>query len=487
MVLKRNKKIGIVFLVFCFLFIYGNPVLAAGAAQNQADQSATRAVNYLNQYYSNAKNSGTGWAAIGLYGMNKEVHSNFYGCSDKTAQGSLDSLDTTTDAARMILVRLATETDPANIVNSLAKSQLANGKFPDNIKSGGEELVNSHIWAMIALKAAGAHDWDVKAAVDWLGKMQNSDGGFNFLAGSQDSDIDVTASAVIALALSGQGRNDPVVAKALEFLQSRQLNNGGFAGWYTENTESTALVIQALVALDIDPVSPEWVKTSVSPVEALLAYQLADGSFAHIKDGNSNIIATEQALLALGDYINESSVYSRLKNNIGQTAKSSGNSDIRADYWAYESINNLVKGGVMNGYPDGTFRPEKPITRAEFAKVITLASGTRDIDSTKPVVFTDAGPGHWAGAYINVCVSKDWMQGVGNQTFSPDSTLKGAQLITVVSRIKGLQVDAKIEGDEWYKPYVDTAAKADLLYPGFSPESNATRAQCAYMINQAFK
>ena len=71
-----------------------------------------------------------------------------------------------------------------------------------------------------------------------------------------------------------------------------------------------------------------------------------------------------------------------------------GFSDLTADHWAYNDIDTLVKEGTINGYTDGTFKPSKTVTRAEFAKMI----GKWTVQSS--VAYTDISPQHWAYDYI---------------------------------------------------------------------------------------
>ncbi len=67
----------------------------------------------------------------------------------------------------------------------------------------------------------------------------------------------------------------------------------------------------------------------------------------------------------------------------------------------YESaVTSLTDLGVINGYPDGTFKPDKNITRAEFCKVVIKSLGLDYDGSTAPTVFTDVPSSHWASGYV---------------------------------------------------------------------------------------
>ena len=59
---------------------------------------------------------------------------------------------------------------------------------------------------------------------------------------------------------------------------------------------------------------------------------------------------------------------------ISTTCFAAGFSDLTSEHWAYKNVTNLVENGVINGYPDGTYRPEKTITRGEFFKLIMTVS-----------------------------------------------------------------------------------------------------------------
>lgn len=177
------------------------------------------------------------------------------------------------------------------------------------------------IWALITLHSgayavpANAHDTEADMIRQLLSR-QLPDGGFA-LAGTS-GDVDVTASVVAALAPLYEAdrvytytrRSDgaacavtirQVVDACMELLSERQLESGGFASYGTENAESAAQVILALLSLGRDPrLDAAFQAGGHSPVDALLAYRRQDGGFAHIaSQTGSNVIATNQCMLAL--------------------------------------------------------------------------------------------------------------------------------------------------------------------------------------------
>ena len=103
-----------------------------------------------------------------------------------------------------------------------------------------------------------------------------------------------------------------------------------------------------------------------------------------------------------------------------------GFSDLAADHWAYNDIDTLVKEGTINGYTDGTFKPGKTVTRAEFAKMI----GKWNVQSN--IAYTDISPQHWAYEYIM------WsgLDPAGT-SIRPDEEIKRSEVINLIWKRNG--------------------------------------------------
>lgn len=163
--------------------------------------------------------------------------------------------------------------------------------------------LNGLLYALILLDAkAYETPADSRYTRDGIQKaileQQNEDGGFGLAPGNSDADI--TAMALQALAPHQNGDAAEAVRAALAYLSGLQEPDGGFAAGGIGTLESTAQVVLALCALGMDPdATPEFCKNGVSVLEAMLSYQLDDGSFAHIRGMEGNPVATEQGLLAL--------------------------------------------------------------------------------------------------------------------------------------------------------------------------------------------
>lgn len=496
MTIKNLKKPVIcIFLFFFVSFTMATPMAMASNSPGQVRTAADKCANYLWQYHQTEKmKEFIGWTPVALRSADQEFMNSRWQGVTALSQLELDikkntvsDMDITTSLARYIVILKSAGKDPANfagqnLLSQLSQSQLPSGKFPDSIKNGGDELVNAHIWSMIALTTAGATDWDQNKAVNWLKLQQHADGGFNFVTESADSDVDVSSAAIIALVLSGEKKDSPAVAKAIDYLHQEQLPAGGFASWQTENLESATMVMQALIAAGIDPDSATWSKSGKKLIDIIMAYQLADGSFAHIKDGKGNSMSSEQALMTLGDYMEGKNVYQRM----AQATAPTHFSDLKASDPTYAAVMKMVDRGVMSGYPDKSFRPASAISRAEFAQALFLAQGKGFQPGPGDKRFVDVDDSHWAYPAITYCERMKWMQGTDSTHFTPDQKLTGAQLLAVIVKIMGLPVNERQAGEVWYQPYVTAGSNHSLLYPGFEAESNASRGQCAIMLDKVF-
>ena len=83
--------------------------------------------------------------------------------------------------------------------------------------------------------------------------------------------------------------------------------------------------------------------------------------------------------------------------------------DMDENHWAYQSIKFLTEVGVVVGYPDGTYKPDIPVTRAEFASMAIKALGQEDTTVTQEINFNDLTPEFWAYNIIQKAVYFDFI------------------------------------------------------------------------------
>ena len=105
-------------------------------------------------------------------------------------------------------------------------------------------------------------------------------------------------------------------------------------------------------------------------------------------------------------------------------------SDVSAGRWYNNAVSTMTRAGIVNGYPDGTFRPNAPITRAEMAKIIALFAKLEPSAER----FPDAA-GHWAEAYIRLAAGNGWIEGYPDGTFRPNQSITRAETVTMIDRV----------------------------------------------------
>ena len=148
------------------------------------------------------------------------------------------------------------------------------------------------------------------------------------------------------------------------------------------------------------------------------------------------------------------------------------------------AVTKLNAVGIMEGYPDGTFRPEGQITRAEFAKIAVLALGLNDAAevSKANTIFTDVDAFHWAAGYINVAVDRGLLKRYPDGTYKPSNPLSNAEAITILTRLIGLGPVVDKEGN-WPANYITRANLEGVLDKvNVSSNAMATRGNAAKML-----
>jgi len=110
-------------------------------------------------------------------------------------------------------------------------------------------------------------------------------------------------------------------------------------------------------------------------------------------------------------------------------------SDIKASNWASDGITKATQMGLMNGYPDGQFRPEDKITRAEMASVASRILGSGS-DEGGGVSYSDIS-GHWASAAIIQVSAAGKLRGYENGMFRPDQMLTRSEAVVLINKLLG--------------------------------------------------
>lgn len=107
-------------------------------------------------------------------------------------------------------------------------------------------------------------------------------------------------------------------------------------------------------------------------------------------------------------------------------------SDTPDSAWYYNQLGYMQQYGIVRGYPDGTFKPDAPISRAEFAVIVSrFMAYVNDAGQA----FPDVGPYHWAYREINAVASRGWVKGRPDGTFAPERKITRAEVVTLVNRM----------------------------------------------------
>ena len=110
-------------------------------------------------------------------------------------------------------------------------------------------------------------------------------------------------------------------------------------------------------------------------------------------------------------------------------------SDVSADKWYNNAVSTLSRMGVIGGYADGTFRPDAPISRAEFAKI--AVSFTQNNGSAVYNYFTDVKTTDWFAPYVTAAKDAGLIEGYSDGSFKPESKITRAEACAIVNRTLG--------------------------------------------------
>lgn len=134
--------------------------------------------------------------------------------------------------------------------------------------------------------------------------------------------------------------------------------------------------------------------------------------------------------------------------------------DVDESHWAYPQINILTEKGVIVGYPDGTFKPDENVTRAEFAAMAIRALGQEHTKVVQPVHFTDIDESHWAYSDIQKALYFDLVSCDKNgELFRPDDSVSRAESLTVAVNALTTETITMAKAKEVLgKKYIDTQA-----------------------------
>ncbi len=411
------------------------------------------------------------WAVFGLARGGYNVPSGYYQNVVnyvKDCGGELHSRKYT-EYSRVVIALTAIGKDPTNVGGYDLVEPL--NDYDKTIWQG----INGPIFALIAVDAGNYACDQRQAYIDYILSSEISGGGWALDGGTADADL--TAMALQALAkYQDQAKVKAATDRGLSWLSQNQNSDGTFSSYEAANCESTAQVVVALCELGISVDDSRFTKNGSSVLDALLSFYSEGGGFTHVLGGGSgeDAMSTEQgfyALVAASRAANGQSSLYRMSSGAPTVSNSgTGNaafSDI-AGHANQKAIEALVEKEIINGMGDGTFAPNKTMTRAEFCTITVKALGLtpKANDDYSDVKSTD-----WFAGFVGTASDKGIVTGVGGGKFDPNGTITRQEAATMVARAaKVLKLDTD----------VDDAAEVMALYKDGAQVADWAREALAY-------
>ncbi len=159
--------------------------------------------------------------------------------------------------------------------------------------------------------------------------------------------------------------------------------------------------------------------------------------------------------------------------------------DVSFTHPNYIAVKKLSENGIVAGYDDGTFQPNKEITRTEFCALLARMLGFTPKNYTvKELPFSDVSADYWGVSFISYCYERGLINGMGDGTFAPADKVTLAQTIKMAVCAMKKEAEAlEIEGENWYSGYVEIASKYRILKSiSQDPEETAMRCSAAQIV-----
>lgn len=166
--------------------------------------------------------------------------------------------------------------------------------------------------------------------------------------------------------------------------------------------------------------------------------------------------------------------------------------DVSDDYFAKAQIEEFINAGIIEGYEDGTFRPNNSVTRAEFVKIVNKAFGFTQVGNKS---FKDVKDDAWYANDVKIAVEKGYIDGFEDDTFRPKEQITREQMAKILGTILNIKGDGQTNFLDdsniatWAKPFVDALVDRGIIngYPDktFKPKGNATRGEGVCVISNS--
>ena len=187
--------------------------------------------------------------------------------------------------------------------------------------------------------------------------------------------------------------------------------------------------------------------------------------------------------------------------SVAQTAQTAQTtfSDVSSNYWAAQFIQQLSQRGVIVGFPDGSFRPEEPVTRAQFAAMVNKAF--QKAQQRQAINFSDVPSNYWASSAIQQAYTIGFLSGYPGNRFEPNQAIPREQVLVSLANGLGYTPGSNTKSTlqhfndasniaSYARSPIAAATEKQIVvnYPNvklLNPTATATRAQVAAFIYQA--
>ena len=149
--------------------------------------------------------------------------------------------------------------------------------------------------------------------------------------------------------------------------------------------------------------------------------------------------------------------------------KSNGYNDMKDGAWYTCAVSTLSKMGIIKGYEDGSFKPDAPISRAEFAAIAARFDPDGD---TTPATFSDVSS-HWAKDEISIAANHGWIKGYEDGSFKPDQKITRAETMTLVNRVLKRLPETKDDLHKDMKTWPDNQNESAWFYLAVQEATNS--------------
>lgn len=156
--------------------------------------------------------------------------------------------------------------------------------------------------------------------------------------------------------------------------------------------------------------------------------------------------------------------------------------DVSVDHPHFIPITQLFHDGVINGYPDGTFRADKTVSRAEAIKILLEGSQKKILSPSQPP-FPDTPLSEWFTPYVHTAKITGIVQGDGlTQAFIPARTVNKAEAIKMLLQINNAPISSPAQNEQWYDPYFQYAFAQGIIKDLKNPNYALTRGDLVSLL-----